>query len=280
MRHLIQFLIRNNHWFFFLLLELVAFLLIVRFNRYHEGLFFTSANQVTSKLFEASSEVTGYLHLQEENEVLLEQNAILQAKVLTLSSAIVDSTWLASITESFPISERDTIIPAKVINNNISQNQNFLTINRGEVDGIRDEMAVMGPGGVVGVIYKTGKHFSIVLPLLSIKSNISCKVQRTNYFGILRWDGKSSRTATLYDLPLHTQVQLGDTIVTSGYSSIFPESCVIGTVEKMHRSVDGLSILLTVELGCNFAILNHIIVIDRYDNKEIKLLESSINQID
>lgn len=277
MRHLIQFLIRNNHWFFFLLLELVAFLLIVRFNRYHEGLFFTSANQVTGKLYEVSSEVTGYLHLQEENKILLEQNALLFAKLGALSSTTVDSTWFVSITDRFPITEQDTIISAKVINNNISQSQNFLTINRGRVDGIKDEMAVMGPGGVVGVVYKTGEHFSIVLPILNIKSNISCKVQRTDYFGILRWDGKNSRTATLYDLPLHTQVQLGDTIVTSGYSSIFPESCMIGTVAKIDRSVDGLSILLTVKLSCNFAILNHVIVLDRFDNKEIKALESSID---
>lgn len=152
-----------------------------------------------------------------------------------------------------------------------------MTINRGAVDGVRDEMAVMGPGGVVGVVYKTGEHFSIVLPILNIKSNISCKVKRTDYFGILRWDGKSSRTAKLYDLPLHTQVELGDSIVTSGYSSIFPESCNIGTVNQIDRSVDGLSIILTVKLSCNFAILNHIIVLGRYDTKEIKALESSID---
>lgn len=277
MRHLIQFLIRNNHWFFFLLLELVAFLLIVRFNRYHEGLFFTSANQVTGEFYEVSSGITGYLHLQEENKLLLEQNILLHSKIEALSSTLVDSTWLASITEACPITNRDTIIVAKVINNNISQSQNFLTINRGTVDGVKDEMAVMGAGGVVGVVYKAGKHFSIVLPILNVRSNISCKIQRTDYFGILRWDGKSSRTAKLYDLPLHTEVQLGDTVVTSGYSSIFPESCIIGTVEKMDRSVDGLSIILNVKLGCNFAILNNIIVLSRYDNTEIKALESSIN---
>jgi len=277
MRHLIQFLIRNNHWFFFLLLELVALLLMVRFNRYHEGLFFTSANHVTGKLYEVSSGVTGYLHLQEENKILLEQNMLLHSKLEKLSASSVDSTLLASITENCPISSQDTIIAAKVINNNLTQSQNFLTINRGAVDGVRDEMAVMGPGGVVGVVYKTGEHFSIVLPILNIKSNISCKVKRTDYFGILRWDGKSSRTAKLYDLPLHTQVELGDSIVTSGYSSIFPESCNIGTVNQIDRSVDGLSIILTVKLSCNFAILNHIIVLGRYDTKEIKALESSID---
>ena len=162
---------------------------------------------------------------------------------------------------------------AKVINNSLTHADNYITINKGENDGIRREMGVIDGNGVVGIVYLTSPHYSVVIPVLNSKSSISCKIQRSDYFGFLKWDGGSSKYATVKDMPRHSLFSLGDTIVTSGHSTVFPGGIPVGTVEDIADSHDGLSYLVKVKLFTDFGRLNDVRVIARKGQEEIKELE-------
>ena len=131
--------------------------------------------------------------------------------------------------------------------------------------------------GAVGIVYQASAHYAIVMPLLNSKSNISCKIKSSGYFGYLRWDGKDARYTYLYDLPRHAECHPGDTIVTSGYSSIFPEGLMVGVVEDIEDSHDGLSYLLKVRLSADFGRVRDVRVIARKGMDEFKTL-TTINE--
>ena len=151
-------------------------------------------------------------------------------------------------------------------------------MDRGSDTGIRPEMGVVDANGVVGIVYKTSAHYSIVLPLLNSKSSISCKIVGSEYFGYLKWENGDSRYAYLKDLPRHAEFNLGDTVVTSGYSTVFPEGIIVGTVDDMSDSHDGLSYLLKIKLATNFGRLSDVRIISRTGQSEQKSLEQSVKE--
>ena len=134
---------------------------------------------------------------------------------------------------------------------------------RGSKDGIRPEMGVVDGNGVVGIVYETSSHYSRVISVLNSKSSISCKIVGSEYFGYLKWEYGDARYAYLKDLPRHAEFNLGDTVVTSGYSTVFPEGIMIGTVDDMADSNDGLSYLLKVKLATDFGKVSEVRVIAR-----------------
>ncbi len=281
MRNLINFLLKYNHWLLFILLEVVSFALLVHFNNYQGSVYFTSANRISGAIYEAVNQVTRYFGLVDVNKGLTARNVELEIEVERLSEALrhytKDSTEVVRL-------RRDalkgyTIYPAKVINNSVTHPNNFITINKGEADGIKPEMGVVCGNGVVGIVYLTGAHHAIVLPVLNSKSNISCKIKRTSYFGLLKWEGGSSQYAYVKDMPRHSEFSLGDTIVTSGHSAVFPSGIPIGTVDDMTDSHDGLSYLLKVKLFADFAKLSDVQVISSPIRKEQKELEDSLKAI-
>ena len=155
---------------------------------------------------------------------------------------------------------------------------NYITLDKGERDGIRPEMGVIDGNGIVGIVYQTSANYSVVIPVLNSKSSISCKIKRSDYFGFLKWDGGSSQYATIKDMPRHSLFSLGDTIVTSGHSAVFPGGIPVGTVEDMTDSHDGLSYLIKVKLFTDFARLNDVRVIARKELEEQLELEQQINK--
>ena len=168
------------------------------------------------------------------------------------------------------------IYRADVINNSLTHVDNYITIDKGENDGIRPEMGVINGNGVVGIVYQTSANYSVVIPILNSKSSISCKIKRSDYFGFLKWDGGSSEYATVKDMPRHSLFSLGDTIVTSGHSAVFPGGIPIGTVEDMSDSHDGLSYLLKVKLFTDFGRLNDVRVIAQKGQEEQIELEQKV----
>jgi len=187
-----------------------------------------------------------------------------------------DSTSLELMKQSI-LQEYD-IYQAKVINNTLTHADNYITINKGEKDGIRSEMGVIDGNGIVGIVYLTSANYSLVIPVLNTKSSISCKIQRSDYFGFLKWDGGSSNYATVRDMPRHSLFSLGDTIVTSGHSAVFPGGIPVGTVEDITDSHDGLSYLIKVKLFTDFGRLNDVRVISRKEQHELKNLEQQIKK--
>ena len=138
-------------------------------------------------------------------------------------------------------------------------------------------MGIMGVNGIVGVVYKCSKHYSLVLPILNSKSSVSCKVLGSDYFGYLRWEGGDARYAKVYDLPRYTTVEIGDTIVTSGNSTFFPSGLPVGIVEEKLPSADGLYVTLKVMLSTEFARLEHVFVMGKMDAEEYAILQESLN---
>ena len=280
MRNLLNFFLKYNDWFLFILLEVISFVLLFRFNNYQGSAFFTSSNQVAGMVYESANKVTGYFHLKTINDGLVQKNVELELQVEHLRSALMELT--ADSTEIERMKSNALlgydIYRASVINNSLTHADNYITLNKGENDGIRREMGVISGSGVVGIVYQTSPNYSVVIPILNSKSSISCKIKRSDYFGFLKWDGGSSQYATVKDMPRHSLFTLGDTIVTSGHSAVFPGGIPVGTVEDMSDSHDGLSYLLKVKLFTDFARLSDVRLIAKKAQEERLELEEQFKK--
>lgn len=276
MRNLLNFLIKYNYWFLFLLLEVTSFVLLFRFNRYQQSVFFTSANAAAGKLYQARGSITSYFHLREVNEDLLDRNMLLEQRIVELEGKLADlssdTTDFRSL-DSIPPQVGYSLSKAHVIKNSLNRLDNYLTLDRGEADGIRPEMGVVDANGVVGIVYKTTPHYSLVISLLNSKSSLSCKIQGSDYFGYLKWEGGDTRYAYLRDLPRHAEFSVGDTVVTSGYSAVFPPGLLVGYIDEMSDSHDGLSYLLKIRLATDFGKVSAVRVIAVDGQEELKQLK-------
>ena len=276
MRNLLNFLLKYNYWLLFILLEVICFVLLFRFNNYQQSVFFTSANVVAGKVYEVSGGISSYFHLKSVNEDLLDRNMALEQQITNLENRLkdyrIDSITMNSIRY---LEQADyKIFKAHVIRSSLNQPDNYITLDKGSSAGIRPEMGVIDGNGVVGIVYKTSPSYSLVISVLNSKSSISCKIIGSEYFGYLKWEYGDSRYAYLKDLPRHAEFNLGDTVVTSGYSTVFPAGVMVGTVDDMSDSNDGLSYLLKIKLATDFGKLGNVRVISRNGQGEQRELEN------
>ena len=276
MRNLLNFLLKYNYWLLFILLEVICFVLLFRFNNYQQSVFFTSANVVAGKVYEVSGGISSYFHLKSVYEDLLDRNMALEQQITNLENRLkdyrIDSITMNSIRY---LEQADyKIFKAHVIRNSLNQADNYITLDKGSSSGIRPEMGVVDGNGVVGIVYKTSPSYSLVISVLNSKSSISCKIIGSEYFGYLKWEYGDSRYAYLKDLPRHAEFNLGDTVVTSGYSTVFPAGVMVGTVDDMSDSNDGLSYLLKIKLATDFGKLGNVRVISRSGQGEQRELEN------
>ena len=280
MRNLLDFFLKYNNWFLFILLEVISFALLFRFNNYQGSVFFTSSNYMAGAVYETANSVTGYFHLKSINDDLAQKNVELELQMERLLEKLTELTHDSSGIERMrkeSLSGYD-IFKAKVVNNTLTHADNYITLDKGEKDGIRSEMGVVDGNGVVGIVYMTSDHYSVVIPVLNSKSSISCKIKNSDYFGFLKWDGGASNYATVKDMPRHSLFSLGDTIVTSGHSAVFPSGIPVGTVEDISDSYDGLSYLLKVRLFTDFGKLNDVRVIAKKTQEEQLRLEKRVKR--
>ena len=272
MRNLVEFLSKYNHWFLFVLLEVISLVLLFRFNNYHGSVWFTSANAVTGKVLETRSEVESYINLAHNNEALTQRNVYLENKVAQLEEQLAGKMKTDSLAKSL---SNDTIsyrlIAAKVVNNSIDKPENFITIDKGSKDGVKKDMGVVSGTGIVGIVYLVSSNYSVVISVLNAKSNISCAVAGRGYFGYLHWSGGAPNVAYVDDIPRHAHMKRKDKVVTSGYSSVFPAGLSVGEIQKVYNSPDGLSYRLQVKLSTDFSTLRDVCVID--DNEMLERLE-------
>ena len=280
MRNLLDFFLKYNNWFLFILLEVISFALLFRFNNYQGSVFFTSSNYMAGAVYETANSVTGYFHLKAINDDLAQKNVELELQMERLLEKLTELTHDSSGIERMrkeSLSGYD-IFKAKVVNNTLTHADNYITLDKGEKDGIRSEMGVVDGNGVVGIVYMTSDHYSVVIPVLNSKSSISCKIKNSDYFGFLKWDGGASNYATVKDMPRHSLFSLGDTIVTSGHRAVFPSGIPVGTVEDISDSHDGLSYLLKVRLFTDFGKLNDVRVIAKKTQEEQLRLEKRVKR--
>lgn len=280
MRNLIEFIKKYNHWFVFVLLEVVSFVLLFKFNSYQGSVWFSSANAVAGKVYEVDAAVKNYFSLTKINEQLNQRNLYLEQTVRRLQDKIErlepheDSSWLA-LTQAEVLKDYK-LIPAKVITNSVDKRDNFITIDKGRADGVRKDMGVACGNGVVGVVYMVSEHYAVVIPLLNSKSNVSVTIRKRGYYGYLHWTGGAADLAYVDDIPRHAHFRLGDFVETSGYSSIFPPGIIAGQVLHVYNSADGLSYRVQVRLTTDFGNLRDVCVIDNTGMEErIDLLRSA-----
>jgi hypothetical protein len=270
MRNLIEFLAKHHHWFVFILLEAISFTLLFRYNNYQNSVWFSSANVVTGKVYEWSSQLEKFFSLATVNQHLTQRNLALEQKVVELSEKLTtvtkDSSYVkADVTQQLSQFKQ---IPAKVVSNSLKDANNLMTIDKGSVDGVRKDMGVVSGTGVVGIVYLVSSHYAVVIPLLNAKSNVSCKIENRDYFGFLNWRGGSTDQAFLDDIPRHARFKLHENIVTSGYSSVFPPGILVGKILHVYNSPDGVSYRLCVQLATDFSTLRDVSVIDNTLMKE------------
>ncbi len=274
--NLLDFIRKYNFVLLFVLFEAVSMLLLFRFNSYQGSVWFSAANGGVAAVNGLYADVVGYLNLKEVNRELTDQNVALQRETELLRQALVTATSDTTLTEKLMRQRLQgyTLLPAKVVSNSAERADNYLVIDKGEDDGVKPEMGVVGGGGVVGIVYLTGPHHSLVIPVTNRKSSISCRIRGQNYFGYLQWDGRSMMSAFVDDVPRYAKVQLNQAVETSGYSAVFPPGIFVGRIRKISNSADGQSYRLDVTLGTNFANLRDVSVVATPYKAEIDTLQA------
>lgn len=274
MQRLFEFLRRYHFSLTFLALEVVCMIMIFGSNPMPATWYFSASNFFRGRTQTLYSEVTDYFHLKKVNSDLAQENQQLLERLNALS-ALHDTSTLPVIRKI-----GYDYIPAKVVGNAMYLNKNTMLLNKGESDGIERNMGVVSPQGIVGIVADVSEHYSVVLSLLNKASLISAKIIPYNYTGTIYWEGDDTRTVLMRDLPTHIYINKGDTIVTSGFSSIFPEGVMIGTVQKYEIEREKANYKVTVELSTMFASLQWVYIVKNLASKEQEELLSRFNEIE
>jgi len=266
MRSLLRFLARNYFFLLFLLLEAVSIGLIVNYNNFQRVRFFNSSNSVTASIYEKFNAITSFFALQKTNAELADENARLRTQLEQYKQVFIplDSLNIAERKEEQELQTPDTtlrqfdFIPAKVVNNSFIKQYNYITINKGSNDGVAVDMGIIGPGGVVGIVTSVSKNYATGPTILNKRWSVSAKIKNSNYFGTLAWDGIDPHVARLNEIPFHVKMEVGDTIVTSGFSDVFPEGVPVGIIEKFDHASGRNFFDISVRLLTNFANLSYV----------------------
>lgn len=248
-------------------MELISFSLIVEHNNYQRTVFFRHTASFFCYVSSYVTDIQEYFLLKSENKRLVEENTNLRNQLEQLETA---RNFL--LQDSVEIRGDYHYYKAKTVNSSFNKTKNYLTLDRGSNDGIRNEMAVCSKDGVIGVVKNTSHHFSVVIPLINVNLRVSAKIKKNGYYGSLQWDGNDYRYSFLNDIPFHVNVEQGDTIVTSGYSSIFPEGELIGFVETVDRETANF-LSIKVKLATDFKKQSDVYVIEYREKEEKKQLE-------
>jgi rod shape-determining protein MreC len=281
MRKLLDFIINKGSWGLFILLEIFAFVLIYRDNPYQRTAILSSANVVVGNISSISGNINSYFNLRVINKDLAEKNSHMEMELLKLQDQIdvmkADTIAFKGFAESSEDSFSYDFVMARVINNSVGYLSNYITIDKGIKDGVTKDMGVVSERGVVGVVVTASENMAVVLPIINSKSILSCQVKGSGY-GFLDWDGTNLQYAKM-KISRHMNIQEGDTIITSGYSSIFPVGLVVGTISSSERHTDDNFYFLNVRLSTNFQTLSNVRVIRNYRRAEQISLEQSANDI-
>ena len=278
MKNLLQFIIKYSAWFVFSFYVIISIILLVTGNNYQRSVYLTSANVVTGSIYEGASQVTGYFHLKSINEDLQANNALLQNEVLNLKNQLAQYKVLSADTLlPFKYPDRFGYVAAAVINNNTAHQKNFFTIDKGALDGLKSGMGVVDHNGITGIVNVTGPHMSRIISLLNEDQHFSVKLKDTEFVGSLTWKGGDPTIAYAEELPRHATYEIGDTIVTSGYSTTFPEGIPVGMVLARVKSGDDSFFTLKVKLASDFRSLSTVRVIKDIYKTEIDSLSEFDN---
>lgn len=297
MRNLIIFLRRYFNFFLFLLLEVICLIFVFRTNNFQRSVYLNSANGVSGKLYTRYNDIQYYFHLKSTNDSLVAENLSLRQQLPT-SFDVRDTTTevrfdtLRKYTNDTARKLLSTEVrkflyrSAKVVNNSVNRSVNTITLNRGSRDGIRPNMGVIGPNGVVGVVRTASPNFSVVISMLTKSSgssssfSFSSRLQRSGEIGTVYWDGYDAGYVTMKDVPRSARLHKGDTVVTSGFSAVFPENLNIGYIDTFYVGEKAsTSYTIRLKLATNFYNLQYVYVIENLLRDEQERLEDSTRKM-
>jgi len=249
--------------------------MIVKNQEYQRSIFLSSSNYLVSGIYEWNNSVVEFFKLADANDNLSEENTALKNQIVKLQNQI--STLQVETPDSvhfrIPPDMEYQFIAAKVINNSTNKLQNYITLNKGALDGVKPDMGVVSDEGVVGIVKTVSKRFAVVIPVLNPQIKISCKFKRNNYSGTLLWNGEDYRYANLTDIARHVELALGDTLITSGLTKTFPAGIPVGSIEDFKIKESDAYFKIKVKLAVNFRTLSHVKVINYLNYKEQNSLE-------
>ena len=281
MKNLFRLIYRYHVVFLFLLLETLSLSIVVTYNNYQRATFFDSSNFFVGTLYEGFSSFMQIFDFKQVNIKMAEENALLrtalQEHLLRTGKGAYrssDSIFLPGIARDSSKKAIYRFLTARVINNSINQQHNFITLNKGRHDGVKTDMGVIANGQVVGLVTNVSENFSKVISMLNSRWKISAKIKRNDYYGSLSWDGKDYRRVQLNEIPYHVPVQNGDTVVTTGYTSSFPEGLAIGVISDFSIGTGSNFYKIEVTPAADF---KNLVIVGLVENKqlnEIKQLES------
>lgn len=266
MRNLIALFVRYGSFLTFIFLEIVCFYFIVNFNSSQRDIWLNSSSLFSGKILDQRNQISEYLALEDINDKLQEENAKLKSELIKLkgygNELDIDTSY------------QFELIPASIINQEYRNRNNYITLNKGASDNVSKDMGVITPDGIVGIIKNTSANYARAISLLNTQARISALVKNTDFFGDLVWDGNDPSIMTLEAIPRYAGVQIGDTIVTSGYSSIFPKDLMIGTIDNFEPKEGTSYLSINVMLNTKMARLNKVYIISNTQREEILELEN------
>lgn len=271
MQQLINFLLRNKHFLLFLLLLVISIGFTVQTRSFHRSKFVNSANFISGGVYDKANQIDEYFSLKEENKKLVEENRRLRK--LLVNTELEEQNLKVVKTNNY------RVFSAKVINNSYAKRNNFITLNKGDKQGVKEDFGVISSKGIVGIIRNTSSNYATVLSILnSADSRINAQVKNTKHYATLVWNGEDANTVQLINLPKLANIKKGDTIETNQYSSIFPEGIPIGKIKDFSLNNNNNYYEVDVTLFNDMTNLNHVYIIENMDQKEIRTLEEKVNE--
>ncbi len=275
MQQLIYFFRKYKYFLFFLLLEFIAIFFTINNNNFHKSKFISSANEITGGLYEKTTQISNYFNLKSQNEELILENKNLK-NLLEKYTSKEDSTLRVSVIDTINYQQKYTYTEAKIYSNNFNNPNNFILLNKGKNHGINIEMAVVNSKGIIGITEDVSANYVRVQSILNSNSKINAKLKNSSHFGTLIWDGKDYNIVQLEDIPRQAAIKVGDTIITGGKSTIFPEGILIGTIQKINTESSNNS--LDIKLFNDMSNIDNVYIVTALDKEEIRTLNNAINE--
>ncbi|MCQ2057214.1 MAG: rod shape-determining protein MreC [Bacteroidaceae bacterium] len=275
MRALFDFFVKHGSAFLFIVLEGVSLLLLFTLSESRNAAIMTSAGNISGSILKIRSSIGQYFSLKDENTALAIENSLLRERLWQYES---DSAFMAREQMETLLSNPEQTVLARVIDNSTRHDDNFVTIDRGTIDGVEEGMGVYDSHGAVGVVMIAGSRYSIVLPILNSRTSLSCKIRNTDQLGFVEWKGGSVYEALLIDIPYQSNVQIGDTVQTSGFSWAFPEGLMVGTVAWVKHRQNANTLDIGVTLASELNNLGWVFVHQGTPNEEIEAISELILQ--
>ncbi len=273
MYNLFQFFLRYYLLLLFLSLEVFCFYLIYQNKHYNEVAYLNVANEASGKVYATYRGVNDYFYLKRYSDSLVAENAKLRAELFESKYFTkVDSGRISDSTSKSI--QQYNYISARVIQNSVNHAKNIIYLDRGKLQGVGKQMGVINGNGIVGQVISVTNNYSAVMSVLSKDFKVSAKFKKNEFFGNMHWDGINSNSASMEDIPKHVPVKVGDTVVTSGFSQLFPRNILVGTVSDVKMEPDKNFLDIKLKLTTNFNSLSYVYVVNNLRKDEIQVLDT------